>query len=54
MMRVSATDLRQPHAALDQMTRDASEAGLYSRTAEDYATALKSVRRELAQPEDDS
>lgn len=39
--------------ALDQMTRDASEDGLYSRTAEDYAAVLKSVRRELAQPEDD-
>lgn len=38
--------------ALDQMTRDASEDGLYSRTAEDYAAVLKSVRRELAQPQD--
>ena len=37
------------HAALDEMTREASEAGLYTRTAEDYAAALKDVRRELAQ-----
>jgi excisionase family DNA binding protein len=32
-------------AALDQMTEDASEAGLYDGSPEDYATALKSARR---------
>lgn len=40
--------------ALDEMTRDASEDGLYSHAAEDYAAVLKSVRRELAQPEDET
>jgi excisionase family DNA binding protein len=32
-------------AALDQMTEDASEAGLYQGRPEDYATALKRARR---------
>ena len=40
------------HAALEQMTRDASEAGLYADTAEDYAAALKRARKQLARPED--
>lgn len=41
-------------AALNQMTQDASEAGLYNDTAEDYAAVLKSVRRELAQRDNSS
>lgn len=35
-------------AALEEMTRAGSEAGLYTDTAEDYAAVLKTVRRELA------
>jgi excisionase family DNA binding protein len=35
-------------AALDRMTEDASEAGLYAGTAEDYAAALKRARHEDA------
>jgi len=38
-------------AALDQMTEDASEAGLYGGTPEDYAAALKKARRRAARPE---
>lgn len=41
-------------AALTEMTQEASEAGLYSRTADDYAAVLKDVRRELAESEDDT
>ena len=60
--RVLFTDLlayqQQQHAsrrtALDQMTEDASEAGIYGGTAEDYATALKAARRRAARPEDAS
>jgi excisionase family DNA binding protein len=32
-------------AALDQMTRDASDAGLYATSPEDYAAALKRARK---------
>lgn len=35
-------------AALDQMTEDASEAGLYQGSPEDYAAALKQARRHAA------
>jgi excisionase family DNA binding protein len=35
-------------AALDRMTEDASEAGLYSDKPEDYAAALKKVRKRTA------
>jgi excisionase family DNA binding protein len=35
-------------AALDRMTQDASEAGLYGDTPEDYAAALKRARRRAA------
>jgi excisionase family DNA binding protein len=38
-------------AALDQMTEDASEAGIYGGTPEDYAAALKKARRRAAPPE---
>ena len=38
-------------AALDQMTADASEAGIYGGTPEDYAAALKKARRRAARPE---
>lgn len=38
------------HAALDQMTEDASEAGLYQGSPEDYAAALKRARRRAAGP----
>jgi excisionase family DNA binding protein len=38
-------------AALDQMTEDASEAGLYGGAPEDYAAALKKARRRAARPE---
>lgn len=41
-------------AALAEMTREASEAGLYEDTAEDYAAALKRARKKLARPKDDS
>ena len=41
-------------ATLDQMTEDASEAGIYGGTPEDYAAALKSARRRAARPEDAS
>jgi hypothetical protein len=41
-------------AALDQMTEDASEAGIYGGTPEDYAAALKKARRQAARPEDAS
>jgi excisionase family DNA binding protein len=37
-------------AALDRMTEDASEAGLYGGTPEDYATALKRARRHHSEP----
>jgi excisionase family DNA binding protein len=36
-------------AALDRMTEDAGEAGLYSTSAEDYAAALKKARKRAAQ-----
>lgn len=39
--------------ALAEMTRDASEAGLYADAAEDYGAALKSVRKERCRQEDD-
>ena len=38
-------------AALDEMTEDASEAGIYGGTAEDYAAALTAARRRPARPE---
>jgi excisionase family DNA binding protein len=38
-------------AALDRMTEDASEAGLYDGTPEDYAAALKRARRRAARHE---
>jgi excisionase family DNA binding protein len=41
-------------AALDQMTEDASEAGIYGGTPEDYAAALKTARKRAARPEDAS
>jgi excisionase family DNA binding protein len=40
--------------ALDEMTADASEAGIYGGTREDYAAALKAARRRAARPEDAS
>ena len=36
---------------LDQMTEDASEAGIYGGAPEDYAAALKKARRRAARPE---
>jgi excisionase family DNA binding protein len=42
------------HAALDQMTEDASEAGLYDGTPEDYAAALRKARRQATPREDAS
>ena len=39
-------------AALDRMTEDASEAGLYDGAPEDYAAALKRARRRTARHED--
>jgi excisionase family DNA binding protein len=36
------------HAALDRMTEDASEAGLYDGHPEDYAAALKKARKRAA------
>jgi excisionase family DNA binding protein len=41
-------------AALEQMTREASEAGLYGDTAEDYAAALKRARKRIAREEQTS
>ena len=41
-------------AALDRMTEDASGAGIYSGTPEDYAAALKTARRRTALREDAS
>jgi excisionase family DNA binding protein len=41
-------------AALDQMTEEASEAGIYSDTPEDYTAALKKARSRAARPEDAS
>ena len=38
-------------AALDRMTEDASEAGLYGGTPEDYAAALKRARRRASRQE---
>jgi excisionase family DNA binding protein len=57
--RVLFTDLlayqerRREHrrAALDRMTEDASEAGLYDTASEDYADALKRARRRASQEE---
>jgi excisionase family DNA binding protein len=39
-------------AVLDRMTQDASEAGLYDGTPEDYAGALKRARRRTAERND--
>jgi len=41
-------------AALDRMTEDASEAGIYGGTPEDYAAALKNARKRAARREDAS
>lgn len=41
-------------AALDRMTEDASEAGIYGGTSDDYAAALKKARRRAASQENDS
>jgi excisionase family DNA binding protein len=41
-------------AALDLMTEDASEEGLYRGTPEDYAAALKRARKHAARQEDAS
>jgi excisionase family DNA binding protein len=38
-------------AALNQLTEEASELGLYEGSPADYATALKSVRRRRARPD---
>ena len=38
-------------AALDRMTEDASEAGIYGGTPEDYAAALKNARKRAARRE---
>jgi excisionase family DNA binding protein len=38
-------------AALDRMTEEASEAGIYGGTPEDYAAALKKARRRAARQE---
>jgi len=37
-------------AALDRMTEDANEAGLYSGRPEEYAAALKKARKRAARP----
>jgi excisionase family DNA binding protein len=58
--RIMFTDLlayqerlgEERRAALDRMTEDASEAGLYDGTPEDYAAALKRARRRAARHED--
>jgi excisionase family DNA binding protein len=39
-------------AALDQLTEDASEAGLYGGAPQDYAAALKAARRRASHRED--
>ena len=41
-------------AALDRMTEDASEAGIYGGTPEDYAAALKKARRRAARQDNGS
>jgi len=41
----------QQRAALDQLTEEASELGLYEGTPADYASALKSARRRRARTE---
>jgi excisionase family DNA binding protein len=41
-------------AALDRTTEDASEAGLYGGTTEDYAAALKRARRRSSRKDDAS
>ncbi len=41
---------QERRAALDKMTEDASEAGLYSGRREDYAAALKKARKRAAGP----
>jgi excisionase family DNA binding protein len=41
-------------AALDRLTEEASEAGIYGGTPEDYAAALKKARRRAARQEDGS
>ena len=41
-------------AALDRMTEDASEAGLYGGTPEDYSAALKRARRRSSRKDDAS
>jgi excisionase family DNA binding protein len=58
--RIMFTDLlayqerlrEERRAALDRMTEEASEAGLYDGTPEDYAAALKRARRRAARHED--
>ena len=60
--RIMFTDLlayqerlrEERRAALDRMTEEASEAGLYDGTPEDYAAALKRARRRAARHEDAS
>jgi hypothetical protein len=42
------------HAALDRITEDASEAGIYGGNPEDYAAALKKARGQAVRPEGDS
>lgn len=44
---------RRRRVALQQMTQDASEAGLYADTAEDYTAALKRARKKLARQKTD-
>jgi hypothetical protein len=41
-------------AVLDQMTEEASEAGLYDGSPEDYAAALKKARKRRAAPRGDA
>ena len=43
---------QERRTALEQMTQDASEAGLYGDTAEDYADALRRTRKRIARQED--
>lgn len=58
--RIMFTDLlayqerlrEERRAVLDRMTEDASEAGLYDGTPEDYAAALKRARRRAGRHED--
>jgi excisionase family DNA binding protein len=55
--RILFTDLlayQDRRAALDRMTEDASETGIYGGTPEDYAAALKNARKRAARREDAS